>query len=175
MRNLVKTLALFTLVVVLAAVGGQCLGGGLELVSLAHRVFARPDARFGQPEICLGVFAPAASVLLPARLCRAHAEDLCLTGRLVQAPEALALGIVDQVVDDPSEAALEWARTHFASKSARSLRLAVRAVRGDLAGRLKTELPAVERLYLDELMKTADAVEGLRAFLDKRPPQWRNA
>jgi len=75
-------------VVLLGAVRGQCLGGGLELVSLAHRIFATSESRFGQPEIVLGVFPPAASILLPDRVGRAHAEDLCLTGRSVFAEEA---------------------------------------------------------------------------------------
>jgi cyclohexa-1,5-dienecarbonyl-CoA hydratase len=162
-------------IVVLAAVRGQCLGGGLELVALAHRIFARPDAILGQPEISLGVFAPAASVLLPIRLARAHAEDLCLTGRSVAAPEARALGLVDEIVEgDPADAALAWARAHLAAKSAASLRLAVRAVRADLASRLRTDLPIVEALYRTELMQTADAVEGLHAFLEKRRPRWRH-
>ena len=163
-------------VMTLAAVRGQCLGGGLELVSVCHRVFAHRDAKMGQPEIVLGVLAPVASVVLPTRVGRANAEDLCLTGRSVSAADGLAMGLVDEVVEaDPMEAALAYARTHLLPKSAASLRLAVRAVRTDLRTRLLMELPALERLYLDELMATADAEEGLRAFLEKRQPVWRNA
>jgi cyclohexa-1,5-dienecarbonyl-CoA hydratase len=163
-------------VVVLAAVRGQCLGGGLELVSLAHRIFATPGARFGQPEITLGVFPPAATILLPYRVGRAHAEDLCLTGRIVDAREAHAIGLVDEVTEgDSAEAALTWARSHLAQKSASSLRRAVQALRLEIDERLKTDLPKLERLYLDDLMRTADAVEGLRAFIEKRPPKWRHA
>ena len=162
-------------VVVLGAVRGQCLGGGLELVSLAHRIFSTSEAKFGQPEIALGVFPPAASVLLPERIGRRHAEDLCLTGRIVFAEEARAMGLVDEVVEvDPADAALDWARNHLATKSAASLRRAVRAVRIGLEARLRSELPRLERLYLDDLMATADAVEGLEAFLAKRQPQWRH-
>jgi cyclohexa-1,5-dienecarbonyl-CoA hydratase len=160
-------------VIVLAAVRGQCLGGGLELASLCHRIFAAHDAKLGQPEIALGVFAPIASIVLPARVGRAHGEDLCLTGRIVSATEALAMGLVDEVTDgDPAEAAIAWARMHLASRSASSLRLAVKAVRADLAVRMRIELPALEHLYLDELMATHDAVEGLQAFVEKRPPAW---
>ena len=160
-------------VVVLAAVRGQCLGGGLELVTLAHRVFATGDAKFGQPEIALGVFPPAASVLLPGRIGRAHAEELCLTGRVIAAREANAMGLVDDIVDgDPAEAALAWARAHFTAKSASSLRQAVRAVRLGLADRLRLDLPRVEQIYLEDLMQTADAAEGLHAFLEKRQPEW---
>ena len=162
-------------VVVLAAVRGQCLGGGLELVSLCHRVFASTDAKFGQPEIVLGVFAPAASVVLAERVGRGAAEDLCLSGRSIGAAEAYRIGLVDEMVDgDPADAAAAYARTHLLPKSGSSLRFAVRAVRTSLRARLVTDLPAVERLYLDELMATSDAVEGLRAFLEKRPAVWRN-
>lgn len=160
---------------VLAAVRGQCLGGGLELVALCHRVFAARGAAFGQPEIVLGVFAPVASLVLPERVGRRHAEDLCLSGRSVGAEEALAMGLVDEVTEgDPAEAALAWARKHLLPRSASSVRFAVKAVRASLRARLATELPAIERLYLEELMATSDAVEGLTAFLEKRPPAWRN-
>ena len=160
---------------VLAAVRGQCLGGGLELVALCHRVFAARDARLGQPEIVLGVFAPVASIVLADRVGRGGAEDLCLSGRSVGADEALAMRLVDEVVDDPADAALAWARTHLRPKSASSLRFAVRAVRAGLRTRLAQELPVMERVYLDQLMSTADAVEGLGAFLERRTPAWRDA
>lgn len=160
---------------VLGAVRGRCLGGGLELVSLSHRIFASPDACLGQPEILLGVFAPAASLVLPERVGRRHAEDLCLSGRTVEAREALAMGLVDEVCEDPGGAALEWARQNLLRHSASSLRFATRAVRGGLRARLAAGIPVVEGLYLGELMSTHDAVEGLQAFLEKRSPGWRNA
>lgn len=162
-------------VVTLAAVRGQCLGGGLELASFCHRVFASPDARLGQPEIVLGVFAPVASVILAERVGRGGAEDLCLSGRTVQAEEALAIGLVDALEADPGAAALAYARAHLLPRSASSLRLATRAVRRGFAERFRREIAEVERQYLQDLMSTADAVEGLRAFLDKRPPAWKNA
>jgi cyclohexa-1,5-dienecarbonyl-CoA hydratase len=163
-------------VVVLAAVRGQCLGGGLELASLSHRLFASADARFGQPEIALGVFPPLASIVLPRRIGAAHAEDLCLTGRVVTAADAREMGLVDQLTEgDPAEVALAWAQTHFSTHSAVSLRFATRAIRADLAARLRAELPALETLYLNGLMATADANEGLLAFLEKRAPVWRHA
>jgi cyclohexa-1,5-dienecarbonyl-CoA hydratase len=158
----------------LAVVRGRCLGGGLELAAFCHRVFAAPDALFGQPEIALGVFPPVASTFLRERVGRGAAEDLCLGGRTIVAPEALRLGLVDEVAGDPFPAALAYARAHLLPRSASSLRHAVRAVRRDLAGRFAADIAALERLYLDELMKTEDAVEGIRAFLDKRPPRWRD-
>ncbi len=159
-------------VVSLAAVRGQCLGGGLELASFCHRVFAAPDARLGQPEIVLGVFAPLASLILAERIGRGNSEDLCLTGRIVGAEEAAKMGLVDVVTAEPETAALEYAREHLVPRSASSLRHAVRAVRLPLSRRLKRELPRLEKLYLEELMGTEDAKEGIRAFLDKRPPAW---
>ena len=174
-RELIEA-ALDSSMVILAAVRGQCLGGGLELATVAHRIFAHTSAKLGQPEIMLGVFAPAASVLLPMRMRRADAEDLCLTGRLVSAQDASRMGLVDEVVDhDPAEAALAWARAHFSAKSASSLRFAVQAVRQDFVARVKAQLLNVEHLYLRELMSSADAVEGLNAFLEKRPARWTNA
>ncbi|MFQ5876352.1 MAG: cyclohexa-1,5-dienecarbonyl-CoA hydratase [Acidobacteriota bacterium] len=159
----------------LAAVRGQCLGGALELVSFCNRVFASPGARLGQPEIVLGVLPPVASVILAERVGRGSAEDLCLSGRSIGAEEAFRIGLVDALADDPSAAALDYARAHLLPRSASSLRLAVRAVRRGFEERFRHELAEVERLYLEDLMSTDDAVEGLRAFLDKRPPVWKDA
>jgi cyclohexa-1,5-dienecarbonyl-CoA hydratase len=162
-------------VVWLAAVRGRCLGGGLEVAAFCHRVFAAEDAVLGQPEIVLGVFAPMASTYLPDRVGRPAAEELCLSGRSVPAAEALAMGLVDVVAPDPDAAALAWAKTHLLPRSASSLRLAVRALRAGWRRRFEADLAEAERLYLVDLMKTGDAVEGLEAFLAKRPPAWRNA
>ncbi len=159
---------------VLVALRGQCLGGGLEVACAGTRLFAAPEARFGQPEINLGVFAPAASCLLPLRIGQVKAEDLLLSGRTVDAEEARAMGLVDVVAEDPEAAALDYFERHLAQKSASSLRLAVRAVRKGVIGEIKRKLAAVEELYLSQLMATRDAGEGLRAFLEKRPARWEN-
>jgi cyclohexa-1,5-dienecarbonyl-CoA hydratase len=162
-------------IAIIAVVRGQCLGGGLELATLCHRIVASREAKFGQPEIVLGVFAPVASVVLTERIGRGHAEDLCLSGRTIGADEAFRMGLVDEICDpDPMVAALAYAREHFLPRSASSLRLAVEAARTGLTARMAADLPVVERVFLDRLMKTDDAVEGLRAFLDKRPPAWRH-
>lgn len=158
-----------------AVVRGQCLGGGLELASFCTRVFASPDAKLGQPEIRLGVVAPMASFWLPERIGRAAAEDLLLTGRSVDAEEARALRLVDQVADDPNAAALSWARAHLLSLSASSLRHAQRLARAGVARRFDLEIACAESAYRDELMLSEDANEGLRAFLEKRPPRWSDA
>jgi len=180
-RSMLETLRALTLelldchVATHAAVRGRCLGGGLELVSVCHRVFAATDATFGQPEIKLGIFPPLASIVLPERIGRARAEDLCLSGRTVAAAEAFEIGLVDELVEDePVAAALRWARMYLLPHSASSLRFAVRAIRATLAQRIRTELPAIEKVYLEELAATADANEGIAAFLEKRPPSWKN-
>jgi cyclohexa-1,5-dienecarbonyl-CoA hydratase len=162
-------------VTTLAAVRGQCLGGGLELVSFCNRVFSAPGAHLGQPEIQLGVFAPVASVFLAERLGRCRAEDLCLSGRSVDAAEALRIGLVDEIAEDPSGAALGYAREHLLPRSAVALRLALQALRGGFADRYRAAIERVERLYLEDLMTTRDAQEGLRAFLEKRAPSWSNS
>lgn len=162
-------------VVTIAVVSGRCLGGGLELASLCHRIVASRTATFGQPEIALGIFAPVSSLMLRDRVGRGRAEDLCLSGRSVGAEDALAMGLIEQIAaGDPIDAALHYARTHLTPRSASSLRLAVRAGRLRLRERFDTELPAVEGLYLDELLATHDGVEGVRAFLEKRPPVWKH-
>lgn len=162
-------------VMVLAAVRGQCLGGGLELAAFCHRVWAAPEARFGLPEITLGVFAPVGSLLLPERIGRAAADELCSSGRVVGATEAQRLGLVDELADEPVAAATAWAREQILPHSASSLRFAVRAVRREFHRGFFAGLEDLERLYLDELMATADAAEGIRAFLDKRAPRWSDA
>ncbi len=155
-------------------VRGQCLGGGLEVALAGGRIFASPDAQFGQPEMKLGVFAPAASVLLPWRVSQPDAEDLLLSGRSIGADEARAIGLVQQVDDDPERAALEWFDTWLAGKSASSMALALMAARGARVREARARLAEVERLYLEVLMHTRDAREGLAAFLAKRAPIWEH-
>lgn len=159
---------------VLVAVQGQCLGGGLEVAMAGHMIFASPDAKLGQPEMMLGVFAPAASCLMPERMGQAGAEDLLYSGRSISAAEALEAGLVDVLSDDPAATAIAYADTHLKPKSASSLRLAVRAARAGFVRRISERLAEVEALYLTELMATRDAVEGLEAFLEKRPANWEN-
>ena len=159
---------------ILVAVRGQCLGGGLEVAAAGHLIFAAPGATLGQPEMKLGVFAPAASCLLPERIGQSRAEDLLLSGRSVDAGEAHRIGLVNVVADDPAAAALAWFGEHLAQKSASSLRFAVRAARAGFRERVAEKLARVERLYLEELMATRDAVEGLTAFVAKRLPDWED-
>lgn len=158
----------------LVAIRGQCLGGGLEVAAAGSMLFAAPDAKLGQPEIKLAVFAPAASCLLPERIGQARAEDLLLSGRSMGAEEALACGLIDALAGDPETAALAHFDKHLAPHSASTLRFAVSAARDEYRQRVTAKLARVESLYLDQLMVTRDAVEGLTAFLEKRPAVWEN-
>jgi len=159
---------------ILVAIRGQCLGGGLEVAMAGHVLFAAPDARLGQPEIVLGVFPPAASALLPERVSRAAAEDLLLSGRSIDGVEAARIGLVTAVAADPEGAALAWFDAHAARHSAVALRLAAAALRRELVARVRTRLAALEDLYAGELMSSRDPVEGLTAFLEKRPARWED-
>ena len=159
---------------ILMAVRGQCLGGGLEFAAAGSLIFAAPDAQLGQPEIKLAVFAPAASVLLPLRVGQARAEDLLLSGRSISALQGATWGLVHEVADDPVAAALTYFEKHLVGKSAAALALAVRAAREPFAELARARLDHVEALYLDKLMATRDANEGLNAFIEKRQPNWEH-
>jgi cyclohexa-1,5-dienecarbonyl-CoA hydratase len=159
---------------ILVAVRGQCLGGGLEVALAGHLLFVAPDAALGQPEMKLGVFAPAASCLLPELLGPMRALDLLLTGRVISGTEAVACGMAHEAAADPELAALAYFDELLKPKSASSLHWAVRAARFDYAARVRSKIQTVESIYLDELMKTHDAVEGLQAFIGKRAAQWQH-
>ncbi len=158
---------------VLVAVRGQCLGGGLEVAAAGHMMFVAPVASLGQPEMKIGVFAPAASCLLPELIGPQRAIDLLLSGRSISGADAAAMGMA-QVAADPEAAALSYFTEHLKPKSASSLRFAVQAARCDYAARVRAKIERVERMYLDELMKSHDAVEGLEAFVGKRAAQWQH-
>ena len=159
---------------ILVAVRGQCLGGGLEVALAGGPIFAAPDAQFGQPEMKLGVFAPAASVLLPYRVNQPAAEDLLFSGRSISGNEASRIGLVQAVFDDPEIAALAYFNQHLADKSAAALACGLAAARGGMVRDVRHRLAEVEKIYLDRLMLTRDANEGLVAFLAKRKPHWEH-
>jgi len=158
-----------------AVVRGNCLGGGFELALSCGWIFAADDARVGCPEVALGVFAPLASLLLPARAGQRVATQLLVSGEIVDAAHARDLGLVDDVSADPEGALWAWYERALAPKSAVALRYAWRGARRPVARLLEDELPDLEALYLDSLMSHADPVEGISAFLAKRTPAWRHA
>lgn len=157
-----------------ALVRGRCLGGGFELALACDFIFAERSAVFGLPEIALGVFPPAGAVLLPARVGSARATAAILTGAITGAEEWRQAGLVTSLSADGALASDvdRWFESHLAGRSAEALRQAARAARLALRQRVRAELPQLERLYLDVLMKTADAREGVAAFLEKRRPRW---
>ena len=157
---------------ILVAVKGQCLGGGLEVAIAGHLLFTTPDAKLGQPEVQLAVIAPAASTILPERMFRGAAEDMLFSGRSISGEEGYRSGLVQALSPDPEAAALAYFDDNLARLSSSSLRWAVKVARLDMVERVRAKLAAVENLYLTGLMSTRDAVEGLTAFLDKRPAKW---
>jgi cyclohexa-1,5-dienecarbonyl-CoA hydratase len=160
---------------VVALVDGAALGGGCELVAACDIVVASERARFGQPEIKLGVFPPVAAILLPRVIGERRARELILTGELIDAPEALRLGLVNYVVAPAElEAKAQEILARLRELSAPALELTRRALDIARGERLEEALARVESLYLNELMKTEDANEGVSAFMEKRKPVWRN-
>ncbi len=158
---------------VVAAVQGRCLGGGFELVQGADLVVAGASTTFGQPEIVLGVIAPAASALLPMLCPTARAAEILFTGDPISAADAHAAGLVTRLVSDDhvEQEALELSK-RIARHSAAALRITKRVLRAGEAAARATALQQAERLYLKDLMQTHDALEGLTAFLEKRQPTW---
>lgn len=160
-----------------AIVSGQCLGGGMELAIMCNFIFAEKSAKFGQPEIVLGVFPPPASVILPEKIGLARAEDLLLTGKTISADEAKIIGLVNEVYSD--RVALDhefekWVESQIVPKSASSLRFGVKAARAKFNHVLTNFLPQLENMYVNQLMETHDANEGINSFLEKRNPLWEN-
>jgi cyclohexa-1,5-dienecarbonyl-CoA hydratase len=162
---------------VAALVQGCCLGGAFEVVLACHFVLAAPDAKMGLPEIKLGVFPPVAAVLLPRKLTQTVADRMILTGEQVEGEELRALGFVLRCV--PAEqlfaGAQAWFQETLAGLSASSLRLATLQTRRHLLHNLDLRMQEAERAYLDELLPTHDANEGIEAFLQRRPPRWTDA
>jgi cyclohexa-1,5-dienecarbonyl-CoA hydratase len=159
----------------LAVVDGLALGGGCELVAACDIVIASDRSRFGQPEIKLGVFPPIAAILLPRIIGERKARELILTGDLIDADEALRLRLVNHVVPSNELASkTESMLTKLRELSAAGLGMTRMAL--DIGGQrsFESSLTNVENLYLNELMKTEDAEEGVRSFLEKRKPQWKN-
>jgi len=158
----------------LALVNGSALGGGCELATYCDMVLASEKAKFGQPEIQVGVFPPIAALAFPRMIGQKKAFELILAGETISAREALEIGLVNKVF--PVENFNENAETFIAKLRANSpvvLRMAKKAIiRGWDTG-IDQGLRHIEDIYMKELMVTEDANEGLKAFLEKRPAVWR--
>ncbi|RLD22598.1 MAG: cyclohexa-1,5-dienecarbonyl-CoA hydratase [Bacteroidetes bacterium] len=160
-----------------AKIWGQCLGGGLELALACNVIYTDKTARLGQPEIMLGVFPPPASIILPLKIGTARAEELLITGRSISAESGQEMGLINEVYDDIQSlnSALDtWIEKFILPKSASSLKFAIKAARTNFNTILKSKLPVVEKMYVDQLMNTEDANEGINAFIEKRKPVWKN-
>jgi len=160
--------------ITVALVKGAALGGGCELALACDFVLASDRARFGQPEINLGVFPPVAAYQLSRQLAPRKGLELLLSGDPIDAAEAERHGLINAVFplaefDARCEA---WLKRIY-KQSGSSLRFAKRAFRLAQSADFDDRLAKVERLYLEELMKTDDANEGLNAFLEKRKPAWK--
>lgn len=161
---------------VVMAVGGAAMGAGFELVMMADVLLAGETALFGQPEIRLGFFAPVGVVELPALVGRARAMEITCTGRAYTAAEMHAMGLVARVVPAAElEAALEAVLQDFRKASPLVLRLNTRMIKHNRGLDFASALGAAEAVFLEELMASADPVEGIAAFYEKRQPEWRNA
>lgn len=159
----------------IAVVDGAALGGGCELLLACDIVIASPRSRFGQPEIKLGVFPPVAAVLLPRVVGERRARELILTGELIGAEEAQRIGLVSHVVESEQlEAKLQEVLGRLRELSAPALELTRRALDAAHGRTFADALARAEDLYLNDLMKTEDAHEGVQAFTEKRKPAWRN-
>ncbi len=159
--------------VTVALVRGAALGGGCELALACDFVLASDRARFGVPEIQLGVFPPVAAYQLSRQLTPRKGLELILTGDPIDATMAADYGLVNAVFPaaEFDARANEWLARIY-RHSASSLRIAKKAFRLAQADDFESRLADVERLYLDELMQTSDANEGLNAFVEKRKPEW---
>lgn len=161
----------------LAKISGQCLGGGMELAIMCNFLFADKTAKLGQPEILLGVFPPPASIILPLKIDNARAEELLITGKIISGEVAKSIGFVNEIFENQAEMEAnvnDWILKNIIPKSASSLKFAVKASRTMFNHILTNKLSLLEEMYVNVLMETNDANEGINSFLEKRKPIWKN-
>ena len=159
----------------MAKITGQCLGGGMELAIMCNFLYADKSAKMGQPEIILGVFPPPASIILAEKIGLARAEELIITGKVITAETGKMYGLLNEVFDDRAgldEGVNTFIEQQILPKSASSLRFAVKASRVKFNHILSNFLPILQDMYVNELMNTKDANEGINAFIEKRKPVW---
>lgn len=160
--------------VIVAAVNGAALGGGCELALFCDLVVASEKAKFGQPEIAVGVFPPIACYVLPRLTSWPLALELLLSGDVITAARAEQLGMVNRVLPvDSFEAGVGEFMQKFAVQSPVVLALTKKAARVGLGKDFPAGIRDIDQIYLKVLMKTGDALEGLKAFMEKRKPVWQ--
>ena len=159
--------------VTIAAVHGSCLGGGAELAMVCDMVYTTASAQWGFPEIKLGCYPPVACAALAAVVGQKRAAELILTGRTISGNEAAEIGLANHAVtDEELQSAVDGTVQQLLKLSPSSLAIAKKAIYAWDAAHFDKGLARSEKIYLEELMKTADAQEGIRAFIEKRPPKW---
>ena len=159
--------------VTIAAVRGACLGGGAELAAVCDMVYSARDASWGFPEIKLGCYPPVAAVVLATLIGQKRAAELVLTGRQFSGDEAAAMGVATRsVAAEELESVVERTLAELRQLSPAALAHAKKAPYAWDAIHFDKGLARAEKIYLEELISTSDAREGIIAFLDKRPPKW---
>ncbi len=160
--------------VTIACVQGICLGGGAELSAVCDLVYTAHDATWGFPEIKLGCYPPVAAVALPALIGQKRAAELILTGRQISGDEAVEIGLANRAAarGEELENVVQESLTELREMSPVALAHAKKAIYAWDAIHFDKGLAKAEKIYLEELVSTADAREGIIAFLDKRPPTW---
>ncbi len=159
---------------IVALVNGAALGGGYEIVLFCDLVVASEKAKLGQPEIQVGVFPPLACYILPRLVSWPLAIEILLSGDTFEAAKGKQMGLVNKVV--PAENFQAEAKDflkRFTKLSPAVVPLTKKAALAGLDKDFKEGLKVIDRIYLDEVMKTEDAVEGLKAFMEKRKPVWK--
>lgn len=156
----------------IAAVQGNCLGGGAELALICDLVYTSADATWGFPEITLACFPPVAAVALSALVGQKRAADLVLTGRTIDGSEAAAIGLANAAVNNV-DAEVEKAIARVSKLSSAALAMAKKAFYAWDAIHLDKGLARAEKIYVEELMASEDAKEGIQAFIEKRQPKWK--
>jgi cyclohexa-1,5-dienecarbonyl-CoA hydratase len=158
-----------------ALVDGRCLGGGFELALCCDAIVATPQATLGLPEIKLAAFPPVAAALLPIRVGATRASRVVVTGDALPASYWHQAGLVSLVPETATlqEAAFSWFARYLAPRAAVALSHAALAARTVWRPQVERALEKNERRYLDELLASPDAEEGVRAWMEKRPPRWR--
>jgi cyclohexa-1,5-dienecarbonyl-CoA hydratase len=158
----------------IASVHGNCLGGGAELAAVCDLVYTSESATWGFPEIKLGCYPPVAATVLATIVGQKRAADLILTGRSITGREAADMGLANRAVPEGElDAALQKTLDQLTKPSPASLSLAKKAIYVWHSIHFDKGLARAESIYLDELIKTHDAQEGINAFLEKRPPEWK--
>ena len=158
-----------------AVVNGRSLGGGCELMAFCDIVVASERSRIGQPEIAVGVFPPIAAAWFPKIIGLKKTMELLLTGKIITAKEAEAIGLVNAVLPvENFKEAVEKFLCDFLNQSRPVAIWTKRAIMAGLSVNFYEALKASEICYLDGCMKTEDALEGIGAFMEKRKAVWKD-